>query len=195
MPNPLLVEVPAIIETPRLILRQHRSGDGAALHEAIVESIAELRRFLWFLPWVAEEQTLDSAEIRCRKCEANFIARTDMPFLAFEKASSKLVGSVGMHRPDWDVPKTEVGYWIRPSAAGNGYVTEGVQALVALAFDGLRARRIELVTDEQNIPSRKVAERCGFELEGVLRSVQRAPDGSLRNTCIYARLSAARISP
>jgi len=36
-----------------------------------------------------------------------------------------------------------------------------------------------------------VAERCGFELEGVLRHERRAPDGSLRNTCIYARLAAA----
>ena len=51
-----------------------------------------------------------------------------------------------------------------------------------------RAHRVELVTDEQNLASRKVAERCGFELEGIHRNVQRAPDGSLRNSCIYARL-------
>ena len=96
-----------------------------------------------------------------------------------------------MHRTDWRVPKTEVGYWIRTSAAGNGYVTEGVHALVACAFEHLGAQRVGLVTGEENIPSRKVAQRCGFELEGVLRSVQRGPDGGLRNACIYARLPAA----
>lgn len=188
--DPLLIDVPDRVETTRLILRRHRSMDGPVLHEALLESISELRKFLWFLPWVAEEQTPESAEIRCRKCEANFIARTDMPYLAFEKSAGRLVGSVGLHRPDWAVPKAEVGYWIRPSAAGNGYVTEGVQAIVDMAFNGLKARRVELVTDEQNAPSRRVAERCGFELEGVLRHVQLAPDGSLRNSCIYARLPA-----
>ena len=191
MSNPLLVEVPTRIETDRLILRPHRAGDGPALHEALVESLADLRRFLWFLPWIAEEQTLDSAEVRCRKSEANFLARTDLPFLAFEKSLGRLVGSVGLHRTDWQVPKTEVGYWIRTSSAGKGYVSEGVQALVRCAFEQLGAQRVELVTDEENVASRKVAERCGFALEGVLRNTQRGQDGRLRNACIYARLPTA----
>lgn len=191
--NPLLVDVPVRIETSRLILRPHRASDAAALHEALVESITELRKFLWFLPWVAEEQTLDSAQIRCRTCEANFLARTDLPFLAFEKSTGRLVGSVGLHRTDWDLPKTEVGYWIRTSAAGNGYVAEGVRALVDWALDQLRAQRVELVTDAENAPSRAVAARCGFELEGILRNTQRDPNGRLRNQCIYARLPTASL--
>ena len=191
MADPLLVEIPTRIETQRLVLRPHRARDGPALHEALVESIAELRKALWFIPWIAEEQTPDSAELRCRKSEANFLARSDLPFLVFENSTGRLVGSVGLHRTDWQVPKTEVGYWVRTSAAGNGYITEGVQALVACAFDHLGAQRVELIADEENIASRKVAERCGFELEGVRRNVLRGPDNRLRNGCVYARLPAA----
>jgi RimJ/RimL family protein N-acetyltransferase len=190
MPDPLLVDVPSALETGRLLLRTHRAGDGPALYEALAESITELRRFLWFLPWVAAEPSLESAEIRCRQCEANFIARTDLAYLAFDKASGRLVGSVGLHRTDWSVPKTEVGYWIRASAAGMGFISEGVEALVAWALRELGARRVEIVTDEGNLPSRNVAERCGFELEGTLRNVLRSPDGTLHNNCIYARLAA-----
>jgi RimJ/RimL family protein N-acetyltransferase len=62
---------------------------------------------------------------------------------------------------------------------------------VAWAFDQLGAQRVELVVDDRNIASRKVAERCGFVLEGVLRNVLRDPEGILRNTCIYARLPTA----
>ena len=191
MLNPLLVEVPVCIETRRLLLRAPRAGDGPALHEALVESLPELRRFLWFLSWVAEEQTLDSAEIRCRRAQANFFARTDLPFWVIDKATGKLVGSAGLHRTDWSIPKTEVGYWIRTSCRGNGYVAEAVDALVKLALEQLGARRIELITDEENTSSRKVAERCQFELEGVLRNERLGPEGRLRNTCIYARLPAA----
>jgi RimJ/RimL family protein N-acetyltransferase len=191
MPNALLVDVPDRFETDRLILRTPRTGDGPVLHEALVESIVELRQFLWFLPWVAEEQTRDSAEIRCRRCEANFLSRTDLPFLAFERSTGRLVGGIGLHRTDWDLPKTEVGYWIRTSEAGKGYVTESVQTLVAWALSGLGAQRVELVTEDTNVASRSVAERCGFVLEGVLHNVLRGPDGSLRNSCIYARLPTA----
>lgn len=191
MPNPLLIDVPTRFETSRLVLRSFRTGDGAVLHEALVESIAELRRFLWFLPWVSEEQTTESAEIRCRRCEANFLARSDLPFMAFEKSTGRLIGSVGLHRIDWNLPKTEVGYWIRTSSSGNGYAAEGVQALVAWALSELRAQRIELVTDDINIASRKVAERCGFKLEGILHNVLRDPEGNLRHSCVYAHLPAA----
>ena len=187
MLNPLLIDVPVHLETSRLVLRSHRTGDGVALHEALVESIAELRQFLWFLPWVAEEPTPDSAEIRCRKCEANFLARSDLSFLMIEKSSGRLVGSVGLHRTDWTLPKTEVGYWVRKSESGKGFVAEGVEALVSWAFERLGAQRVELVTDEANLAARKVAERRGFRLEGILRNVQRGPEGELRGHCIYAR--------
>lgn len=180
--------VPASIETSRLLLRNFRVEDAPALHGALVESISELRKHLWFLPWVAEEPTLQSAEVRCRKAEANFLLRADLPYLAFEKATGRLVASVGLHRTEWDLPKTEVGYWVRSSETGKGFASEGVVALTAWALNELGAKRVELVADENNTGSRAVAERCGFQLEGVLRNVMRAPDGGLRNSCIYAKL-------
>ncbi len=188
MQDPIAYPVPSNLETPRLVLRHFRSEDAPALHEALVESLAELRQHLWFLPWVSEEQTLPSAQIRCRKAEANFLLRTDLPYLAFAKSSGRLVASVGLHRTDWALPKTEVGYWVRTTEVGRGYATEGVNALTSWALGSLRATRVELVTDEGNLGSRAVAERCGFQLEGTLRHVMRAPDGSLRSSCVYAKL-------
>ncbi|HRP28472.1 MAG TPA: GNAT family N-acetyltransferase [Burkholderiaceae bacterium] len=189
MANPILRDLPASIETARLLIRPPRSGDGAAVHEAIVESLPELRRFLASLPWVAEEQTRESAEVFCRNAESNFLARRDLPFLLLGRESGRLVGACGLHRTNWEVPKTEVGYWVRASESGKGYVTEAVNGLVAFALDAIGAERIEIITDAENLASRRVAERCGFTLEGILRRERRAPQGSLRDTCIYARLA------
>lgn len=191
MPDPLLFPVPPSIETPRLLLRSFRVEDAPVLHEALTESIVELRRHLGFLSWVAEEQTLQSAEVRCRKAEANFLLRTDLPYLAFEKGSGRLIGSVGLHRTDWTLPKTEVGYWLRSGETGKGFASECVTALTTWALTVFGAQRVELITDEQNLGSRAVAERCGFTLEGIMHNVMRAPDGSLRNSCVYARLPSA----
>jgi RimJ/RimL family protein N-acetyltransferase len=191
MLNPILLNLPSSIETSRLTLRPPRTGDGPALHEALTESLLELRRFLASLPWVAEEQTLESAEAFCRNGEANFIARRDLPFFVFEKQSGKLVASAGLHRTVWQTPKTEVGYWCRTQSCGHGFVTEAVSALTAYAFEHIKAARVELITDEENVSSRRVAERSGFTLEGILQKERRAPDASLRNTCVYARTSDA----
>lgn len=191
MTDPLTHPVPSSFETPRLLLRSFRIEDAPFLHAALAESINELRTYLWFLPWVAEEPTLQSAEVRCRRAEANFLLRSDLPYLAFEKQSGRLVASAGLHRTDWALPKTEVGYWVRSSDVGKGYASEAVVTLTSWALDSLGAKRVELVTDEQNRGSRAVAERCGFRLEGTLRNVMQAPDGTLRHSCVYAKLPTA----
>ena len=188
MLDPLLLDLPAFIETERLRLRPPQPGDGPVLFEAIEESLAELRAFLAWLPWVAAEPSVALSESWCRNSHANFLARKDLPFLIFEKSTELLVGASGLHRPVWETPKVEVGYWVRTSRRGNGMIAEAVSALTQYAFNYLGAVRVELVTDEANARARKVAERCEFLLEGTLRNERRAPDKKLRNTCIYARL-------
>jgi RimJ/RimL family protein N-acetyltransferase len=188
MLDPVLLDLPTTVETERLALRAPQAGDGARLHEALSESLAELRRYLASLPWVACEQTLESAETYCRTAQANFLARKDLPFFIFEKASGQLAGATGLHRAVWTTPKVEVGYWCRTSRRGNGFVSEAVLALTRYAFEHIGAVRVELITEEANTESRRVAERCRFTLEGVLRHERRAPDDTLRNTCVYARL-------
>ena len=191
MTDPVLIELPATVHTDRLVLRPPQANDGAALHDAIVESLSDLRRFLVSLPWVAGEQTVESSEVFCRNGQANFIARKDLPFLMFSKSTGQLIGATGLHRINWGTVKAEVGYWVRSSQFRNGYISEAVRALTEYAFIQLSASRVEIITDTENLASRKVAESCRFALEGVLQNDRRAPDGSLRSTCIYARFPPA----
>lgn len=185
--NPVLLDLPMSLTTERLLLRVPQPGDGIALYDAIAESLPELRQFLSSLPWVAGEQSVESSETFCRNAHANFLACRDLPFLIFSRSSGELLGATGLHRPNWETPKLEVGYWRRSSASGHGLISEAVAALVHYAFAQAHAVRVELITDSKNTKSRRVAERCGFVLEGTLRNERRAPDGSLRNTCLYAR--------
>ena len=188
MTAPNQIVIPLSLETPRLILRSFSLEHATELHEAMAESIIDLRRYLWFLPWLAEKQTLQSAQTRCRQAQARFLLREDMPYLVFEKTTGQLVAQVGLHRTDWAIPKTEVGYWVRSSATGNGYASEMVNEITMYALDVLAVKRIELITDEQNKGSRVVAERCGFHLEGIMRNFEQSPDGVLRNNCMYAKI-------
>jgi RimJ/RimL family protein N-acetyltransferase len=188
MIHPLMREPLDRLETARLVLRTPAGGDGAMLCEAVTETLPALRRYLGNLSWVAAEPSVEGLELFCRNAVANFHARKDFPYLVLQRDTGRLVGVCGLHRPDWATPKAEVGYWCRASASGRGYITEAVGALAGYAFERLGMVRLSAVTDEENIASRRVAERTGFALEGVLRADTRAPDGSLRNNCVYARL-------
>jgi RimJ/RimL family protein N-acetyltransferase len=193
--NPLLLDLPDTVVTERLLLRPPRPGDGAALYAAVAETLPELRGFLASLPWVAGEQSVEASECFCRNGQANFLARRDLPFLIFERDTNRLLGATGLHRPVWETPRLEVGYWRRASAARRGVVTEAVMAMADYAFAHTGVVRLEILSDCENLPSRRVAERCGFALEGILRSERRAPDGSLRDTCVYARVRDRGTAP
>jgi RimJ/RimL family protein N-acetyltransferase len=186
--DPLLLDLPSSFESERLLLRVPQAGDGPVFLEALTESLPELRRFLAFLSWVGGELSPEGAESHVRKTQANFVARTDFTFLLFHKASRALVGACGLHRPVWTVPQVEIGYWGRTRFGGQGFVAEGVQAMTSFAFERLGAQRVELVTDEANTASRRVAERGGFTLEGVKRNATRGTSGELGNLCLYSRL-------
>lgn len=189
LPDPILLDLPPAIETERLLLRPPCAGDGPVVCAAIRASLGDLRRFLASLPWVAAEPSIESSEVWCRNAQANHAARQDFPFLLFEKAGGALVGACGLHRVVWATPKAEIGYWCHTAHARRGFVSEAVPALAAFATRHLRTVRLEIITDEENQASRRVAERCGFVLEGVLRQERRSPAGDLRNTCIYALLA------
>lgn len=187
----LLRDLPTEFETPRLTCRIPTAGDGVHVYEAVKSSLSEFRAVLAAVPWAAEEPSIETSEAFCRTGFAAFHARNDFPFLIFERAGQRLVGACGLHRPDWQVPKLEIGYWCRTDAVGSGYITEAVRALVTYAREQLRAVRLEVIIDQSNARSRRVAEGSGFEFEGTLRNHRRGPDGKLRNLCFYAIVADA----
>jgi ribosomal-protein-serine acetyltransferase len=179
----LLLDIPERLETANLTLVATRAGMGPVVHDGLVQSINELKRWM---PWARVDQVLEQTETHCREEQARWHARQEIDFCFFGRADGAFVGKGGLHHIDWDVPKFEVGYWIRSSYVGRGLATEATGALVALARDHLGARRIELTCDARNVPSRRVAEKTGFTLEGILRHARRDNAGELADKCMYA---------
>ncbi len=185
----LLVDVPERIDTERFILRCPQAGDGAAINAAICATMDELRPWM---PWARAAPLLDESEAYCRRNQARFRLREDLPYFIIERepdgSEGVLVGACGLHRIDWTVRRFEIGYWRRAGLGGHGIITEAVRALNRMAFDRLDARRVEIRMDDVNTPSCKVAERAGFTFEGLLRRDTLNVDGESRDTRVYARV-------
>ena len=109
-----------------------------------------------------------------------------MPLL---KGSKTIIGGTGLHRINWNVPRFEIGYWVRTSYARQGYITEAVSGLTDFAFDTLGAKRVEIRCDALNERSAAIPRRLGFTLEATLRHEDRDHvTNNLRDTMIFAKI-------
>ena len=90
-----------------------------------------------------------------------------------------VLGGTGfhVHAPDW----LEIGYWIRSDQTGQGIATEATRAQVKLAFEVHCADRLELRISPDNVASIRIAEKCGFRREGVLRRAGPQMPGQARS--------------
>ncbi len=94
----------------------------------------------------------------------------------------------------------EIGYWIAAGHQGRGYVSEAVSALIRVAFQLAKVRRVEIHCDPANARSWAVAARLGFRHEATLEARLASPDGWPRDRMIwtllerdYPRSSALRV--
>jgi RimJ/RimL family protein N-acetyltransferase len=184
--NPVLLDIPDQLETERLLLRSPRPGDGAILHESILETLADLRRYPASMSWALEERTVAKAEEFCRRSASNWILRADFSMLLFLRDGGEHAGNCGLHRFNWDTRVFEIGWWCRKRFQGQGLITEAAAALAEFAFRELGARRVWCCSDDENEKSWRVAERLGFAYEGTLMSERGDPDGTRRNMRVYA---------
>jgi RimJ/RimL family protein N-acetyltransferase len=100
-----------------------------------------------------------------------------------------LVGSIGLFPPRDGF--AEAGYWTAPGYRGQGFTAEALRLLSGWAFADVGVHRVELHVDPGNAGSRRVAERAGFSLEGLIRQrfLHRGQPGDV---VLYALLASDR---
>ncbi|MBC6973412.1 GNAT family N-acetyltransferase [Bacillus sp. Xin] len=186
--HPILLEVPLQIETDRLILRAPlQAGDGNVVHQAIKDSINELKQWLLLFQSIP---TVEETEIILRNAHIDFLKRESFRYLIYHKDTNDFIGTASLHGINWKISKCEIGYWINTQFSGNGYMTEAVSELTNLGFQLLKFRRVEIRCESNNTKSRTIPEKLGFELEGILRNEDLSVDGKkLTDTCIYAKVN------
>ena len=84
----------------------------------------------------------------------------------------------------------EVGYWLLPEARGKGVASRAVRLVTRHAFDVLGLHRLTLWHAVENPASCRVAQACGFALEGESRESWRCGDGVARDEHLHGLLEA-----
>lgn len=194
--RPILFDFPIPIETPRLILRSPKVGDGKIVNEAIIESLEQLRPFM---PWANNTPSIHDTEEFVRLAAANWILKKNeepyLPLFIFDKKTHHFLGGTGFHHFDWQIPCLESGYWIRSSCTGQGIMTEAVNAVTQYAFKELKVRRVAITCAIDNIRSRKIPERLGYTLESTIKSNRLTIEGEPTDTLIFTRHNLDKLPP
>ncbi|MCA1668710.1 MAG: GNAT family N-acetyltransferase [Thermomicrobia bacterium] len=158
--RPFLIAMPDEWIGPRIIMRRYTEDDARPLFAAVMESQAHLRQWL---AWADTYHSLDDA--------IEFVRRQTGHWAAVRSLA---------------VPSFEIGYWLRQSAEGHGYMSEAVRLATTFLFDRLSAQRVFIRCDARNARSKAVAERLGFTFEGCHRRDEIGTGGIIRDTLVYA---------
>ncbi len=163
----------------RVVLTPVREADLAAFYEAHIDI---RNRGAFFPLGVLSESTM-----RSRFAQTGFWER-DEGTLLIRNRDGQMVGHIEFFPPVgyWDA--FELSYQLYDERhAGEGYTTEAVQLLIDYLTATKKQHRIHLVIVPDNAASVRVAEKCGFVLEGTVRGAF-FNDGQNHDVLLYSLL-------
>jgi N-acetyltransferase len=171
---------PVTLRASRVRLEPLEARHQGEMVEAVMDG--ELWR-LWYTTVPHPEKM--AAEIERRL--ALQAAGSMLPFAVIDLETGKAAGMTTYMNVDAANKRVEIGStWYRKSVQRSNLNTQCKLLLLTHAFESLACNAVELRTHFFNHQSRRGIERLGAKLDGILRNHMIAPDGTLRDTCVYS---------
>jgi RimJ/RimL family protein N-acetyltransferase len=128
-----------------------------------------------------DEHMLNAVREMYELCVGNpkeYLWYTD--WLIILKDENIAIGSIGFRGKPNEKREFEIGYGINEAYRGRGLATEAVKAMLDWAFSLNNAYFMQAQTEEENIASQRVLEKCGFTkkgtgTEGLLWELEKPP--------------------
>ncbi len=145
-------------------LRLYEPSDAEELSALIEENFNHLKKWS---AWLKADRSIENTH--------NFIERNRKQFADGEGFAvgiwfaGEMAGQIEYNYIDRVNRKTEIGFWLGESFQGKGLVTRSCRVLINYAFDELRLNRVEMRCGSENTKSRRIAEKLGFQEEGITR--------------------------
>lgn len=147
------------IETERLYLRNWTPSDSEDLYEYGKSPLVGPSA-----GWPPHKSVQESREI------IDVFIRNDDVLAVELKSEGKVIGGVGLHHRTPDqmrrhLNQREIGYVLNPGYWGNGYIPEAVYGLLDIGFHRMNLDLIWCGHFEENLKSKRVNEKCGFNFQ------------------------------
>jgi [ribosomal protein S5]-alanine N-acetyltransferase len=170
----------AVLETPRLTLRQIEESDAEHFHAAYGDPDA--MRF-WDFP-----ASCDVAETAARIRESLAVDTRWHGVWAIMLRAGGFAGMINYHHRDLRSQRLALGWILAPQFWRQGLMTEAARIVLDHCFAEMETHRIEAIIEPENTASRRLATKLGFTQEcGLLRDRLRV-NGEFRSVLMYSLL-------
>ncbi len=158
-----LFDTMPVIETKRLVLRKLEMKDAHDIFEYSRDPQVA-KHVLW-----DAHTSLSESRGTIRYMMRKYRGGEPSSWGIQEKASGKIIGTIGYMWYQRENNSCEVGYSLSRQHWNKGYMTEALKAVIDYSFRNLHLHRVEAQHETENGASGKVMEKCGMKKEGTLR--------------------------
>jgi ribosomal-protein-serine acetyltransferase len=146
-------------------LRPFRLEDAGQLHEAVRESLIQLKPWM---SWAHDEYSQAEAEDFIKITRARWEEKTLYAFAITEVNSGNILGGCSLSHKHPVYHYCNLGYWVRSSYHGHGFAGHAAKLVAQFGFEHGGIIRAEVVVAMGNEKSIRVAEKIGAHYEGIL---------------------------
>lgn len=170
-----------VLKTESFILRLMAPNDAPAIVKHA--NSRRVSRFMGRLPY---PYTLRDAKDWIKRVGLEERSKKRESFRFVIEKDGEAVGSIGLSKIQ-PGHKAILGYWLGEKYWGQGIVTEAVKVISVFAFKRLKLKKLSAEVFLPNIASRRVLEKNGFKIEGILRK-EIAKNGRLHDVYLLSKV-------
>jgi RimJ/RimL family protein N-acetyltransferase len=114
--------------------------------------------------------------------------KTYFPYILIDNSKHKLAGYLDLKNIDWSIPKSEMGLYMDEDYASKGIASKAFGLFCDFCFSEYQFKKLFLRTHHSNSSAIRIAEKCGFEIEGKIRRDYKTTSGEIVDLIYYGRL-------
>ncbi|WP_282089224.1 GNAT family N-acetyltransferase [Aquimarina algiphila] len=175
-----------MIKFENYIIRPLENNDLAPYFDLVERNRKRLEDF--FTGTTSMTNSKEDTEVFLAEMIKRREAKTYFPFVLVDSETQNFIGFFDLKNVDWSIPKAEMGCYTDKDFAGKGITSKAMGYFVTYCFKEFGFKKIFLRTHESNKAMQIIAEKCGFEKEGVLRMDYKTTSGELIDLIYYGKL-------
>ena len=153
-----------VLETKRLLLREHHLTDAEALYA--------LRTNELVMKYIDRERPQDLLAVKTVITKFNdaFEDGNNLAWvIALKENPTQMIGTVGYWQTDYANHRAEIGYMLRPDLWRKGIISEALQKAIDFGFETMNLHTIKANINTGNNASRQILIKHGFQKEAHFR--------------------------
>ncbi|WP_410220385.1 GNAT family N-acetyltransferase [Pedobacter sp.] len=153
-----------VLETERLILREHHIDDAKVLFD--MRQNEEVMRYIDR----ERPKTIDDIYAFIRRLNQDFKQGQSLAWvIALKESPQQMIGSIGYWRTDLPNHRAEIGYMLHPGYWRKGIISEALKATIDFGFNEINLHSINANINPGNDASRALLLKHGFIKEAYFR--------------------------